>query len=268
MLLASYNVRDVCISPRSTYMILRDKVAIVTGSSRGIGAATAKLLATQGAKVTVNYLHNCEKGEKLADEIARAGGQAILVRADVTVREEVEAMVRTTESALGPVDILVNNAGIHFPIVPFVQYRWEDFEKKILGEMKALYYPCQAVVPGMIQRGRGCIVNISSGLSRVPGEGFVAHSTAKSALDGFSKSLAQELGPHGVRVNVVAPGATDTDAIAFMPKEMREKVAARTPLRRFGQPEDVAGAVLFYCADWSRFVTGTYLPVCGGIQMS
>ena len=249
-------------------MILRDKVAIVTGSSRGIGAATAKLLATQGAKVTVNYLHNCEKGEKLADEIARAGGQAILVRADVTVREEVEVMVRTTESALGPVDILVNNAGIHFPIMPFVQYRWEDFEKKILGEMKALYYPCQAVVPGMIQRGRGCIVNISSGLSRVPGEGFVAHSTAKSALDGFSKSLAQELGPHGVRVNVVAPGATDTDAIAFMSKEMREKVAARTPLRRFGQPEDVAGAVLFYCADWSRFVTGTYLPVCGGIQMS
>jgi 3-oxoacyl-[acyl-carrier protein] reductase len=166
------------------------------------------------------------------------------------------------------VDILVNNASIHFPIVPFVQHKWEDFEKKILGEMSALFHPCQAVVPGMVQRGRGCVVNISSGLSRVPGVGFVAHSTAKSALDGFSKSLALELGPHGVRVNVVAPGATDTDAIAFMAKEMREKTAARTPLRRFGQPEDVAGAVLFYCADWSRFVTGTYLPVCGGIQMS
>jgi 3-oxoacyl-[acyl-carrier protein] reductase len=246
-------------------MILRDKVAIVTGSSRGIGAATAKLLATQGAKVTVNYLQSREKGEKMVDEIARAGGEAILVRADVTVREDVEAMVRTTESAHGPVDILVNNASIHFPIIPFVQHKWEDFEKKVLGEMKAIYYPCQAVAPGMVQRRRGCIVNISSGLSRVPGEGFVAHSTAKSALDGFSKSLALELGPHGVRVNVVAP---DTDAIAFMPKAMRERTAARTPLRRFGQPEDVAGAVLFYCADWSRFVTGTYLPVCGGIQMS
>ena len=249
-------------------MILREKVAIVTGSGRGIGAATAKLLASEGAKVTVNYLQGRDKAEKLVDEIARAGGQAILVRADVTVREDVEAMVRTTESALGPVDILVNNASIHFPIIPFVQHKWEDFEKKVLGEMKAIYYPCQAVAPGMVQRGRGCIVNISSGLSRVPGEGFVAHGTAKSALDGFSRSLALELGPHGIRVNIVAPGATDTDAIAFMPKEMREKVAARTPLRRFGQPEDVAGAVLFYCADWSRFVTGTYLPVCGGIQMS
>ena len=102
----------------------------------------------------------------------------------------------------------------------------------------------------------------------MPGPGFVAHSTAKSALDGFSKSLALELGPHGIRVNVVAPGATDTDALAFMPKEARDKVAAHTPLRRFGKPEDVAGAVLFFCADWSRFVTGTYLPVSGGIQMS
>ena len=165
-------------------------------------------------------------------------------------------------------DILVINASIHFPVTPFVQYKWEDFEKKVLGEMKALYHPCQAVVPGMVQRGAGCIVTISSGLSRVPGPGFVAHSTAKSALDGFSKSLALELGPRGIRVNVVAPGATDTDAIAFMSKEMRERVAAHTPLRRFGQAEDVAGAVLFYCADWSRFITGTYLPVCGGSQMS
>ena len=249
-------------------MILRDKVAIVTGSSRGIGAATAKLLAAHGAKVTVNYVQNREKGERVLDEITRAGGKAILVRADVTAHEDVQALVEKTEDALGPVDILVNNAGIHFPIAPFAQYKWEDFEKKVLGEMKALYYPCQVVVPGMVERGAGCIVNISSGLSRVPGPGFVAHSTAKSALDGFSKSLALELGPRGIRVNVVAPGATDTDAIAFMPKEMRERVTAHTPLRRFGQPDDVAGAVLFFCADYSRFVTGTYLPVCGGSQMS
>ena len=249
-------------------MILRDKVAIVTGSSRGIGAATAKLLASQGARVTINYARSRAQGEKVVDEIARAGGKAILVAADVTVLADVEALVHETEAAHGPVDILVNNASIHFPITPFVQHKWEDFEKKVLGEMKALYYPCQVVVPGMVKRHAGCIINISSGLSRVPGPGFVAHSTAKSAMDGFSKSLALELGPHGIRVNVVAPGATDTEAIAFMPKETRDRVAAHTPLRRFGQPEDVAGAVLFFCADWSRFVTGTYLPVCGGIQMT
>jgi 3-oxoacyl-[acyl-carrier protein] reductase len=249
-------------------MILRDKVAIVTGSSRGIGAATAKLLASQGAKVVVNYAHGREKGEKVVQDITQADGRAILVGADVTVREEVEAMVRQTEASFGPVDILVNNASIHFPIVPFVKHTWDDFEKKVMGEMKALFFPCQAVAPGMVQRKSGCIVNISSGLSRVPGPGFVAHSTAKSALDGFSKSLALELGPHGIRVNVVAPGATNTDALNFMPQEARDKLAERTPLRRFGQPEDVAGAVLFFCADWSRFVTGTYLPVSGGVQMT
>ena len=248
-------------------MILRDKVAIVTGSSRGIGAATAKLLAANGARVTVNYARSKERGEQVVAEIIKAGGEAILVGADVTVREEVEALVRTTESQLGPVDILVNNASIHFPITPFLQYPWDAFEKKVMGEMKALFHPCQIVGARMAERSSGCIVNISSGLSRVPGPGFVAHSSAKSGLDGFSKALALELGPHGVRVNVIAPGATDTEALAFMPKEARERIVSHTPLRRFGQPDDIANAVLFFCSDYSRFVTGSYLPVSGGIQM-
>jgi 3-oxoacyl-[acyl-carrier protein] reductase len=249
-------------------MLLKDKVAIVTGSSRGIGAATAKLLASQGAKVVVNYARNKDKGEQVVKEITEAGGTAILVAADVTVREEIVALVAKAEAELGPVDILVNNANIRIPIAPFAKHSWEEFEAKVTGEMKALFYACQAVIPGMSQRKRGCIVNISSALSRVPGPGFVAHSTAKSALDGFSKSLALELGPHGIRVNVIAPGATNTDALSFMPEDARQKLAERTPLRRFGQPEDIAGAVLFFCTDWSRFVTGTYLPVSGGVQMS
>jgi 3-oxoacyl-[acyl-carrier protein] reductase len=248
-------------------MILQDKVAIVTGSSRGIGAATAKLLAANGTKVTVNYARSQERGEQVVAEITKAGGKAILVRADVTLRTDVEAMVKATEAQLGPIDILVNNASIHFPITPFLQYPWEAFENKVLGEMKAAFHPCQVVGTRMVERSSGCIVNISSGLSRVPGPGFVAHSSAKSGLDGFSKALALELGPRGVRVNVVAPGATDTEALAFMPKEARDRIAANTPLRRFGQPDDIANAVLFFCSDYSRFVTGTYLPVCGGIQM-
>ena len=108
---------------------------------------------------------------------------------------------------------------------------------------------------------------MSSGLSRVPGLGFCAHSAAKSALDGFSKALAQELGPHGIRVNVVAPGLTITDATVNQPKEMHDAIAQHTPLRRLAQPEDVAGAILFFCVDWARFVTGAYLPVSGGAQM-
>lgn len=248
-------------------MILQDKTAIVTGSSRGIGAAAARLLAAHGAKVTVNYTKDKDAGEKVVHDIKEACGQAILVQADVTDRAQVEEMVRRTESELGPVDILVNNANMSFPVMPFEKFPWEGFEQKILNEMKAAFFCCQTVVHGMIERKSGCIVNVSSGLSRSPGTGFIAHMSAKSALDSFSKGLALELGPHGIRVNVVAPGLTLTDATAHQPKEMHEAVAAHTPLKRLGMPDDPAGAILFYCTDWAKFVTGTYLPVSGGVQI-
>jgi 3-oxoacyl-[acyl-carrier protein] reductase len=248
--------------------MLNKKVAIVTGSGRGIGAATAKLLAAQNAKVVVNYTRNRDRAEEVLSEIVEAKGQAIVVQADVTIPQQVAAMVERTEVELGPVDILVNNANMNFPIMPFLQYSWEDFEQKLLREMKASFLTCQAVGPGMVERGSGCIVNVSSGLSRVPGEGFVAHTSAKSSLDAFSKALALELGPYGIRVNVVAPGLTLTDATVNLPKEMQDAVAAHTPLRRLADPNDIAGAIAFYCHDWARFVTGTYLPVCGGSQMT
>jgi 3-oxoacyl-[acyl-carrier protein] reductase len=248
-------------------VLLRDQVALVTGSSRGIGAATVKLLAQQGAKVAVNYRCNEEAARAVLDEIEGAGGQGILVGADVTVPAEVAAMVARVRTELGPIDILVNNANMPFPVKPFVDYPWEGFERKLVSELKASFHCCRAVVPPMIERGRGCIVNVSSGLSRQPGQGFIAHSSAKGALDAFTKSLALELGPHGIRVNVVAPGLTLTDATAHQPQEMHTAVAQRLPLRRLGEPDDVAGAILFYCLDWARYVTGTYLPVCGGGQM-
>ncbi len=248
--------------------MLKDKVAVVTGSSRGIGAAIARALARAGAKVVVNYTSSRERGQKVVDEIAASGGKAMLARADVTVRAEVEAMMRAAEAELGPIDILVNNANMSFPVAPFAEYRWEDFERKLTSEMKASFFTCQAVIPGMIRRRSGCIVNVSSGLSRQPGPGFIAHSSAKSALDAFSKSLALELGPQGIRVNVVAPGLTRTDATAHQPRQMHEAIAAHTPLRRLGEPEDIAGAVLFLCTDEARFVTGQYIAVCGGAQMT
>ena len=248
--------------------MLENKVAIVTGSSRGIGAATARLLAAHGARVVVNYTARQDAGERVVADIVAGGGQARLVQADVTVRDDVDRMVETAEREFGPVDILVNNANMRFPIQPFVEYAWEDFEHKLVSELRASFFCCQAVVRGMLARGSGCIVNVSSGLSRVSGPGFVAHSSAKSALDAFSRSLALELGPGGIRVNVVAPGLTLTDATAHQPEQMRTAAAARTPLRRIGEPDDIAGAVLFFCTDWARFVTGTYLPVCGGSQMS
>lgn len=248
-------------------MTLHNKIAIVTGSSRGIGAATAILLAKNGAKVAVNYQSNREAGEKVLAQIENDGGTGLLVRADVTDPGQIAAMVEQTEKELGPVDILVNNANMSFPVVPFIDFPWEGFEQKILHEMKAAFFCCQTVAKSMIPRKQGCIVNVSSGLSKTPGPGFVAHTSAKSALDAFSKALALELGPHGITVNVVAPGLTITDATAHQPQAMKDAVAEHTPLRRLAEPEDIAGAILFYCMDWSRFVTGTYLPVSGGAHM-
>lgn len=249
-------------------MTLEGKVSIVTGSGRGIGSATAKLLARNGAKVTVNYKQNREAGEKTLSEIKASGGDGILFHADVTEPDQVRAMVEKTEQELGPVDILVNNANMRFPIEPFVEFQWEGFEQKLLHEMRAAFYCCQTVAKSMVKRKHGCIVNVSSGLSRVPGPGFIAHTSAKSALDGFSKALALELGPHGIRVNVVAPGLTLTDATASRSQAMKDAIAERTPLKRLGEPIDIAGAILFYCMEWSQFVTGTYMPVNGGTQMS
>ena len=248
-------------------MLLKGRVVVVTGASRGIGAATARLLARHGAAVGVNYFQSEEKARKVVADIQAEGGRAVALKADVRDRAQVDAMAREAAKALGPVDTLVVNASISFPIVPFLEYRWEDFEAKLSGELKAAFFCCKAFVPPMVERKTGCVIGISSGLSRHPGNGFCAHSTAKSALDSFMKSLAFELGPKGIRVNVVAPGLTDTDATAFQSKEEKEAVARMTPLKRIGLPEDVAGAVLFIASDEARFVSGAYIPVSGGIQM-
>jgi 3-oxoacyl-[acyl-carrier protein] reductase len=176
-------------------------------------------------------------------------------------------MVKRVSDELGPIDTLVLNAAIQFPVVPFTEYPWEAFQAKLMGELGAAFFCCKAVVPTMIKRRRGCIIAVSSGLSRHAGHGFCAHSTAKSGLDAFAKSLALELGPHGIRVNVVAPGLTITDATEFLPQEAKDASARATPMGRNAQPEDIAGVVLAMAADTTGFVTGAYVPVSGGSLM-
>lgn len=247
--------------------LLSNKVALVTGASRGIGAATARMFSENGASVIVNYVAHADAANGVVADITKSGGKAIAIQADVTNPAQVKEMVSRTTSELGDIDILVLNASISFPIVPFVDYKWEDFELKLTKELKAAFFCCKEVVPGMIERNKGNIIAVSSGLSRQPGPGFIAHSTAKSGLDSFAKSLALELGPHGIRVNVIAPGLTLTDATAFTPEEMKKMIASHTPLRRLAQPEDIAGAILLMASDHSGFVSGTYTPVSGGSQM-
>ena len=248
-------------------MMLTSRVVLITGASRGIGAATARLLSSKGAHVAVNYFKSEPAAQRVVDEIGKAGGKAVAVKADVRDPGQVNAMVEEVTRKLGPIDTLVNNAAIHFPVVPFVDYEWAAFEDKLVGELKAAFLCCRAVVPSMIERKSGCIVAVSSGLSRHPGVGFCAHSAAKSGLDALMKSLALELGPHGIRVNVVAPGLTETDATSFLPQAAKEGAARQAPLRRIGKPEDIAGAVLSLVCDEARFITGVYLPASGGMQM-
>ena len=248
-------------------MTLSGKVALVTGASRGIGAACAETLAANGASVAVNYVQNQDAAAAVVDRIRKEDGKAIPVKADVRSSEQVLSMVSQVEAELGPVDILVNNANISFSIKPFTEFSWDEMEAKLTGEMKASFFCCQAVVQGMIERGYGRIINISSGLSISPGHGFLAHTTAKSGLNGFTRALALELGPAGITVNTVSPGLTETDATSFLSKEAKEGTAAHTPMKRIGLPGDVAGAVLLFATDHLGFVTGSYLPVDGGITM-
>jgi len=248
-------------------MNLSGQVALVTGSSRGIGAATAKLLAQYGASVVVNYIKGKEPAEAVVKAITAAGGKAIAVQADARKFDEVKAMVDKGTAAFGPIDILVLNAGMSVPFRMFADMSYSEFEGKVMGELQCFFQALKLVIPSMIARKKGCIIGISSGLSRYPGNNFSAHTTAKSAVDGLMKSLAFELGPHGIRVNTVAPGLVVTDATSWMPKEQFDGVARYTPLRRVGRPDDIAGVVLALALDITGFVTGTYIPVSGGVQM-
>lgn len=247
---------------------LKNRVILVTGASRGIGAATAKLLAAHGASVAVNYFQSEAAARALVEGIRRGDGRAIAVRGDVRDEAQVNAMVADAVRELGPIDTLVSNAAIDFRVKPFLEYAWDDFEAKLSGELRAAFFCCKAVLPAMLERRAGSIIAISSGLSRSPGPGFIAHSTAKAGLDALMRSLALELGPQGIRVNVVSPGLTETDATAWLPPEHKKAMAERTPLRRLGQPEDVAGAVLALASDHARFITGAYVSVSGGALMT
>ena len=246
---------------------LKNKVALVTGASRGIGAASAKALAYHGSAVIINYFKSKDKAEELLDDIKNAGGKGLLFKADVRDRGAVDRMVETALKEFGKIDILVNNASINFPIRPFTELTWEQVEAKIMGEMKALYNCSQAVLKDMIQQKSGKLLFISSSLSRYPGYGFSAHAAAKSAMDSMAKVMAMELGPLGITVNVIGPGLTLTDATSGLPKEMHEQVAAITPLRRLGMPEDIAGVVVFLASSLSNYLNGEYIPVTGGSYM-
>lgn len=178
-------------------------------------------------------------------------------------------MVTRVEEELGPIETVVMNAA---PIkrhlfAPFVEFDWEVFEGMVLGNLAGIYFPAQAVVPLMIQRKRGNLIGVSSTISRLSREGSIAHAAGKSGVDAMVRVLAQELGPHGIRVNTIAPGLVETEASAGQSEETRQMAARWSPLRRLAQPEDIAGAIYLLALGEAGFLTGSYLSVSGGTYM-
>ncbi len=252
--------------------VLEGKVALVTGASRGVGAAIAKSLAGEGAAVIVNYLKSEGRAEEVVRNIRGSGGEALPYRADITDEGAVREMVRAAEEAFGAVEILVNNALPDYSFDPverkdFAGVEWGDYLQQ-LGALRGALYCSQAVVPGMIGKGSGRIVSILSNLINNPVVAYHDYTTAKSSFLGFSRNLAAELGPHNITVNMIAGGLIDeTDASAATTQEVRDIVAGSTPLRRLGTPEDLGRAVLMFASPWAGFVTGQYITCDGGLVM-
>lgn len=249
------------------------RVILVTGASRGIGAAIARAFAAEGGFVVVNYLRNEASADEVVQACKAAGGDAWALRADVNDPAQVQAMVAQVLAELGRIDVLVNNAFAPYRFDPeqrkrFWETEWADYQTQFDGAVRATWNVCQAVLPHMRQRAQGCIVNLASDLVERPVVAYHDYATAKSALVGFSRNLAAELGPLGIRVNCVAPGLVyPTDASRATKEDVKETIVAQTPLRRIARPEDVAGPVLFLASDWSRFMTGQVLLVDGGLVM-
>ena len=240
-----------------------DRVALVTGASRGIGRAIAAELAEEGYAVCINYLEHRKEAEALAEDIRSRGSRAIVVQADVSDRAAVEAMARAAEEALGPVNLLVNNAGIAGQI-QFQDITDEQWNRYLGVNLGGARNTIQAVLPHMLHEKAGCIVNISSiwGLRGASCE--VAYACTKAAIVGLTRSLALELAPSHIRVNCVAPGVINTDMVQVLGQETLRELAQETPLGRLGTPEDIAHAVAFLASDKASFLTGLILAADGG----
>ncbi len=246
---------------------LEGKVAIVTGASKGIGAAIAKHLAAEGAAIAVNYASSKEGADRVVAEITRNGGKAIAVQANVAKQADIDRLFSETMKAFGRLDILVNNAGI-YEFSPLEDVTEEHFHKQFDLNVLGLVLASQSAVRHFDHAG-GSIINISSIVSTLTPPNASVYSATKAAVDAMTRSLAKELGPRNIRVNSINPGMVDTEgfnAAGFAESDLRKQVEAQTPLGRIGQPQDIAPTAVFLASSEAAWITGETLLIAGGLR--
>jgi 3-oxoacyl-[acyl-carrier protein] reductase len=250
-------------------MILEEQVVLITGASSGIGRATAMAMAREGASVAVNYLKNQKGAEEAVEAIRNAGGDALAIRADVTRRQEVHDLVQAVRKRWGRLDILVNNAGDLIARRTLADMTEEYWDQVMDLNLKSAFLCTQAVWEEMVARKRGCIINVTSIAGRNGGGmGVAAYAAAKGGLLAYTKGLAKELGPHGIRVNGIAPGVIATPFHErFSPPELMAKLVANIPQGRAGTSEEIADVIVFLASPAARYMLGETVEVNGGMLM-
>ena len=246
---------------------LKDKVAVVTGASKGIGASIARHLAAEGAAVVVNYASSRAGADRVVAEISRAGGRAIAVQADLARPADITRLFSETRAAFGRLDILVNNAGV-YEFQPIEDVTEEHFHRQFDVNVLGLLLASKEAVKHFGAEG-GSIVNISSTASRVMPPNTAVYTATKAAVDAITGVLAKELGPRGIRVNAVNPGMVETEGVhaaGIDESDFRKQVEAQTPLGRIGQPEDITGAAVFLAFPSSAWITGETFVIAGGLR--
>ncbi len=246
---------------------LSGKVILITGASRGIGAAAAKRVAKAGATVIINYLQNRDGALKVLGEVERAGAKGMVFQADVTQLKAVEKMGQAVQEKFGGIDVLMSNAYFPFEVNLIHQLSWDGLKKALEDELAALHNLTKVFVPSMSEKRKGKIIVVSSRVAQQPLPRLGAHAAAKAALETMANTMAIELGPLGITVNVVTPALTLTDASAIMPEEFRERVRRSRPLQKHLYPEDIAGTIAFLASDETDMLTGSHILVTGGSHL-
>ena len=238
---------------------------LITGASRGIGAATARLFAQEGWSVAVHYNASRAAAEQLAAELAGLGVRAVPIQADVADPEQVERLVRETEGALGPLDAVICNAGVALPQQLLTDTTADQWRRLMSVDLDGMFHTIRAAVPGLVRQKRGAIVTVSSMWGITGGSCETPYSAAKAGVIGLTRALAKELGPSGIRVNCVAPGVIDTAMNGHLTPKDLAALGEETPLCRIGQPVEVAQAIYFLASERASFITGQVLRVDGGM---